>query len=260
MTDAVNKYGLKPLALALGVAVSSIAAAQTLDAVVDEGQAKLKAAQQSQQKIDAVVDAQQQRLIAYRALLKQAEGLEQYNKQLQTQVEGQQALIARFDESIEQVATIERQMLPLIDRMADSLGDFVDLDLPFHETERMERLQFIRDTLGKADIDVAEKFRQVIEAYEVETEYGRKIDTYADIIELGGQHTEVDILRFGRLALVAQTRDAATTAAWNPSTKTWDELDAGTYRNSTRKGILMAKKQASIDVVTLPIMAPEAVQ
>lgn len=234
--------------------------AQALDSVVKEGEAKAQEGRASQEKIDSIVDAQQERLITYRALLKQVEGLEQYNEQLTTQISGQQALIERFDASIKQVATIERQMQPLITRMSESLADFVDLDRPFHVAERQERIAHLNDTLAKADIDVAEKFRQVIEAYQIETEYGRKIDTYQDIIQIDGQDLEVDVLRFGRIALVAQSKDTSTTVVWNTQTEAWEPLDAGDYRNSVRRGILMASKQASIDVVTLPIAAPEAAE
>ncbi|MGB1560021.1 MAG: DUF3450 domain-containing protein [Sinimarinibacterium flocculans] len=234
--------------------------AQTLDQVVETGEAKVAEGQASQQRVDKIVDAQQGKLIRYRALLKQIEGLEQYNEQLATQVQGQLALIEQFDASVEQVAQIERQMLPLITRMSDALGDFVDLDLPFHETERAERLAFVRNSIGKADVSVAEKFRQVIEAYQIENDYGRKIDNYQDIIELDGQPREVDVLRFGRVALAAQTKDANTTAVWDRDAGQWQVVDAGDYRNSIRHGIRMAKKQASIEMITLPVPAPEAAQ
>mgnify|MGYP003717135689 CR=1 FL=1 len=81
-----------------------------------------------------------------------------------------------------------------------------------------------------------------------------------DIVEIDGEEKEVDVLRVGRVALVAQTRDATTTVVWNHSDKTWQKLDAGTYRNSVREGIKMSKKQASIDLVTLPIPAPVAAE
>ena len=231
--------------------------AQTLDQVVETGQAKVAEGQKSQERIDKVVDAQQGKLIRYRALLKQIEGLEQYNEQLATQVQGQLALIDQFDASVEQVAQIERQMLPLIMRMSEALSQFVDLDLPFHETERAGRLAYIEKTIGRADVSVAEKFRQVIEAYQVEIDYGRTIDAYQDIVAMDGSDTEVDILRFGRIALVAQSKDADDTAVWNAKTGTWEPLSAGDYRNSIRHGIRMAKKQASIELITLPIAAPE---
>ncbi len=259
MMRSVKTLRLVPLAMG-ALLWAGAAPAQSLDGVIKEGEGKLAAAQQSQERIDEVVDAQQAKLITYRALLKQVEGLEQYNAQLSTQIEGQQALIGRFDESIKQVATIERQMLPLIMRMADALSEYVELDKPFHIDERNTRIAQLKDSLSKADIDVAEKFRQVIEAYQIETEYGRKIDTYQQIIQLDGEDLEVDVLRFGRVALVAQSKDTRTTVVWNPATAAWERLDAGDYRNSVRRGILMASKQASIDIVTLPIPAPEAAE
>lgn len=259
MISLLSRSGAMALLVA-GGCLSGNAHAQTLDKVIQEGQQKLESGRESQERINSIVDEQQAKLVKYRALLKQMEALEQYNEQLGQQIQGQEALIARFDGSISQVAQIERQMLPLIKRMADSLATFVSLDLPFHETERRERLAFINDSINRADLDVAEKFRQIIEAYQVESEYGRKIDTYKDIIDIDGQRVEVDVLRFGRIALVAQSKDTAITAAWDRDEKRWVKLNTGTYRNDIKKGILMAKKQASIDLVTLPIAAPEVAQ
>lgn len=249
---------LTGLAAVCGLCFCGALGASSLDKVQSEGEAKAADARKSQERIDGLVASKQEKLLTYRALLKQIEGLEQYNEQLGTQIKGQEALMTRFDESIAQVAQIERQMLPLTQRMAQSLSDYVELDLPFHEIERAERLGFVNEAILKADVDVAEKFRQVLEAYQVENEYGRKIDTYQDIIELEGQKREVDVLRFGRIAMVAQTKDTSLTAVWDHANKNWQTLNAGTYRNSIRKGVLMAKKQASIDLVTLPIAAPEA--
>ena len=193
-------------------------------------------------------------------MLKQIEGLEAYNEQLSTQVAGQLNLIARFDASISQVALIERQMAPLVEKMAASLQDFIALDLPFDFEERQERMAFIQDNLAAADIDVAEKFRQVIEAYQIENTYGRKIDTYQDIVTLNGTEQDVNVLRVGRIAMVCQTKDATTSARWDNDKKAWDVLDNVIYRNAIRNGIKMAKKQASIDILTLPIAAPEVAQ
>jgi len=234
--------------------------AANLEQVQSVGEKKLVEAEKSQKKIDKIVEGAQERLIQYRSLLKQIEGLEAYNKQLSTQVTSQENLIQRFDESITQVALIERQISPLVAKMADSLETFVELDLPFHTAERQERLAFIQDNLVAADVDVAEKFRQVIEAYQIENEYGRKIDSYQDIVNLNGVDQEVDVLRVGRIAMVSQTKDTRTSASWNNDSKTWEVLDNLTYRNAIRQGIKMAKKQASINILTLPIAAPEVAQ
>lgn len=253
-----NRFVSKVMLVLLCASASSLAFAQ-LDQVVQTGEAKAQEGKQSQAKIDSIVDAQQGKLIKYRALLKQIDGLEQYNDQLSTQVKGQEALIQQFKNSIDQVAEIERQMLPLIIRMEESLTDFVDLDLPFHEIERQERLDYVSKSIERADVSVAEKFRQIIEAYQIEMDYGRKIDSYHDIVSIDGAEQEVDVLRFGRVALVAQTPDAKLTAVYNNKTKAWESLPS-TYRNSVRHGIRMAKKQASIDILTMPVAAPEAAQ
>lgn len=245
------------MSILIVMVLSQATYAANLNQVQGEGEKKLVEAEKSQKKIDKIVDGAQERLIQYRALLKQIEGLKAYNQQLTTQVKSQDDQIRRFDESITQVALIERQMLPLVTKMANSLDKFVQLDLPFHTVERQERMAFIQENLVAADIDVAEKFRQVIEAYQVENEYGRKIDSYQDIVDLNGQEQEVDILRIGRIALLAQTKDTQTSARWNNGTQTWDVLDNVTYRNPIRQGIKMAKKQAPIDIMNLPVSAPE---
>lgn len=250
-------YRLRPL-LILTACLSPVTVfSGNLDVIQQQGEKKLVEAEQSQNRIDKIVEGAQERLIQYRSLMKQIEGLEAYNEQLSIQVAGQENLIERFDESIAQVALIERQMLPLVTKMANSLEDFVDLDLPFHIEERQERLAFIKDNIAAAGIDVAEKFRQVIEAYQIENEYGRKIDTYQAIVALNGQQQEVDVLRVGRIAMVCQTKDTKTSARWNNDTQTWEILDNVIYRNPVRYGIKMAKKQASIDLLTLPVPAPE---
>ena len=244
-----------PILFMVGNASSAV-----LDEVQQVGEEKMGEAVKSQKKIDKIVEGAQERLIQYRSLLKQVEGLEAYNEQLSTQVAGQENLIARFDASISQVALIERQMAPLVEKMAASLQDFIALDLPFDFEERQERMAFIQDNLAAADIDVAEKFRQVIEAYQIENTYGRKIDTYQDIVTLNGTEQDVNVLRVGRIAMVCQTKDATTSARWDNDKKAWDVLDNVIYRNAIRNGIKMAKKQASIDILTLPIAAPEVAQ
>ncbi len=242
------------------ISISISAQARQLEEIQKIGEKKLREAEQSQIKIDKIVEGAQERLIKYRALLKQIEGLKVYNEQLSTQAAGQENLIKRFDESIAQVALIERQMLPLLTKMADSLTDYVELDIPFHVAERKERMAFVQDSLTAADVDVSEKFRQVIEAYQIENEYGRKIDTYQDIVTLNGTEQEVNVLRVGRIAMVCQSKDTKNSARWDHNSETWELLDNATYRNAIRQGIKMAKKQTSIDILTLPIAAPKAVR
>jgi hypothetical protein len=144
--------------------------------------------------------------------------------------------------------------------MLDGLEQFVALDVPFHMDERRDRLDMLRNNQERADISVAEKFRQVLEAYKIEAEYGRKLDTYRDTLNVGGQEREVNILRVGRIALMYQTTDTELSGAWDQRQRAWVELNSGEYRSAILKGIRIAKKQATIDIMNLPILAPEAAQ
>lgn len=242
--------------LALVLAISATTSFAQLDQVVQTGTAKVKDAQKSQARVDKIVDSSQARLVEYRSLLKQVDGLKVYNEQLDTQIKSQMALIEKFENSTAQVALIERQMLPLIIKMVASLKEFVDLDLPFHEQERAERILFLEENIEKSEVDISEKFRQVLEVYQIENEYGRKMDSYSAIIKVNGQEQDVNVLRVGRIALVAQTKDTKLSAVYDKATKSWLELDNATYRNSIKNGIKMANKQASIGVMSLPISAP----
>ena len=105
---------------------------------------------------------------------------------------------------------------------------------------------------------VAEKFRQVLEAYNIELQYGRGVETYSDTIEINGVVRDVDFLRVGRVSLVYQTTDGKESGVWNVSTQSWDPLPSGDYATAIRKGVRIAKKQATIELLNMPVAAPEA--
>ena len=98
--------------------------------------------------------------------MKVVDGLRVYNQQQRRLISNQEKELAELEESIDQVTVIERQIGPLIERMIENLEKFVDLDIPFLMDERLERLDFLRNTLDRADVSVAEKFSQVLQAYQ----------------------------------------------------------------------------------------------
>lgn len=247
--------------LSAGALMGSVALAdQTLDSVLQVGQSMTTAGMKSQQRIEKVADETASLLQNFKTVNKQIEGLRVYNSQLEKQLANQLIVIGELETSIEQVTVMERQIQPLILRMLDGLEQFVSLDVPFHIEERQERVEMLRANMERADISVAEKFRQVLEAYKIESEYGRKIDTYKDSLDIGGQERVVNILRVGRISLMYQTTDGELSGAWDQKQQAWVELDAGDYASAIKKGIRIAKKQASIDIMNLPILAPEAAQ
>ena len=248
-------------AVSVGALLSGVASAdETIDQILAVGQSKTAAAQQSQKRVDKLAEEAADLLQKYKLVSKDIEGLKVYNAQLEKQIENQQIKIQELDDSINNVTVLQRQVPPLASRMLEALEQFVELDVPNQLDTRREELQKVRDNMDRADFTVAEKFRQVLELYAIEGEAGRKIETYSDTLEVGGQEREVDILAVGRIALLYQTKDTKLTGAWDNSKRAWVELPAGEYRNPVRQGIKIANKRASIDVMQLPILAPEAAQ
>ncbi|GAA5525186.1 hypothetical protein Maes01_01751 [Microbulbifer aestuariivivens] len=247
-------------ALSAGALYGSVATADTLDNVLAVGQQKTAAAQASQKRIDKIAEETTGLLQDFKVVNKEIDGLRVYNAQLEKQLANQLAVIKDLNESIENVTVIERQIQPLILRMLDGLEQFIKLDAPFKLEERMANLQGVKNNMDRSDITVAEKFRQVLELYNFEAEYARKIDSYSGTLPVGGQDREVNILQIGRIALVAQTTDSKVSLAYDKDQKAWVEIDSGEYRRAIQNGLKIARKQATQDIMTMPIQAPEAAQ
>lgn len=259
----MKKQGVKAVALSTVISVgaffaNAVTADQTIDQVLKVGQTKTTSGQASQQRVDKLAEETASLLQKYKLVTKDIEGLRVYNAQYERQLANQLTVITELESSIDQVTVLERQIQPLIVDMLDGLEQFIDLDMPFRLTERKDRVSQLRGNMDKSNITVAEKFRQVLEAYNIEAEYGRKVETYTETLSIDGQERQVNMLAVGRVALVYQSMDAAETGAWDKASRQWVSLDAGDYRAAVLQGIKIAKKQASIDVLQLPISAPEA--
>ncbi len=242
--------------VAAAVALPLAAQAQSLNDVIGVQQNRTKLAQESQQKIDTVVD--QTRLLEdqYKAVLKEIEGLRIYNELLQRQINRQVAKMAELNDSIDRVAVVSRQIAPLMLRMIESVTQFVSLDVPFLMEERQARVAQLELLLETQEITVAERFRKVMEAYQIENDYGRTIEAYTGTLNIDGATRNVEFLRIGRIALLYQTADGKLSGAWDQGDRKWVELGTE-YKNSIRQGLRIANKQIAPDLVLLPVDTPE---
>lgn len=240
-----------------GMATSAIAAqSQQLDKVVQAGQEINQSASKSQQKIDKIADQIQSKLQQFKAVNKEIDGLEVYNGQMQKQIDNQMTELGQLAVSMEQVSLIERQISPLMARMIDTLAAFISLDVPFLPEERSNRIEKLKSMMERADIAASEKFRRVMEAYQIEVDYGRTIEAYSSLLPLDGKEMDVDFLRIGRVAFIYQTRDGSRMGLWNNNTNAWDDLDAG-FRTDISKAFRIARKQLAPDLVVVPVNVTE---
>ncbi|MEJ2258128.1 MAG: DUF3450 domain-containing protein [Woeseiaceae bacterium] len=230
--------------------------AQTVDQVLQADQRRLNLAQQSQERINNIVDGTRSLEDQYRAINKEIDGLQVYNRLMRAQVEGQQATLEDISISMDRVDVINRQIFPLMERMIDGLEQSIALDLPFLMDERTERIANLKSIMERSDVSVAEKFRKVMEAYQIENDYGTSVDHYTESLTIDGATRSFNMLRLGRIGLYFQSDDTQTTGRWNNVERQW-EID-NSARNEVRKGLRMARQLIAPELIIVPVQVPEA--
>ncbi len=235
------------------------ASAEPLNAAINVETATNNAAIQSQKKIDSISEKTQKMLEEYRISTHQIDTLVTYNKHLQDLVTSQKAEKVSLNQQFNEIENTQREIVPLILRMLDSLEKFVSLDLPFLPEERKKRLDKLKTMVVRADVTNAEKFRRILEAYQVENDYGNTIEAYRSDLTLNGITSSVDFLRLGRVALYYQHFDGSETGYWNKEHNKWQVLSTD-YKNAIRKGLRVARKETAPNMLSLPIPSAEAGQ
>ena len=238
---------------------SALAFSDQIQPLLDVAEERAKSEQVSQIKIDSMDDDTSLIVNEYKTVSKQIEGLRVYNAQMRMQIDRQEERLKEIDKTMKEAQVMQRQIPPFTRRMLAGIEKSIELDMPFHLAERKERIAFAKAAIDNPTVSSAEGLRQVLETFNVEMEYGRKLDNYKDTIDIEGQPREVNVLRVGRLSLVYQSSDESLTGAWDNKKQEWVELD-NSYRNPTKKGLRIANRLATVSMLELPIPNPEAVK
>ena len=236
--------------------VSGSVFAQTVDQILQADQRRLNLAQQSQERINNIVEGTRSLEDQYRAINKEIDGLKVYNRLMRAQVEGQAATLEDIALSMDQVDVINRQIFPLMERMIDGLDQSVNLDVPFLMTERGKRIEDLQAIMERSDVTVAEKFRKVMEAYQIENDYGNSSEYYEESLTIDGATRAFNMLRIGRVGLYFQSDDTKITGRWDNENREWVVDDSA--RNEVRKGLRMARQLIAPELIVIPIQVPEA--
>lgn len=213
----------------------------------------------SQNKVEALDDQTHSMLAEFREASLELKNLNIYHDQLEKIVTSQEREKIEIHDQMLEIEITQQNIMPLMLRMQKVLQQFVELDAPFLQQERQLRITGLQQMMDRSDIDLAEKYRRLIEAYMIETDYGRTIESYTDTLELEGKKNTVEILRFGRLGLFYLTLDGDQAGYWMRKDKRWETLP-DSYRSSILQGLRIAKKQAAPDLLKLPVSAPEVLE
>ena len=209
----------------------------------------------SQTIVSNLSDETQDLLGQYRLVLQQIDRLVAYNDYVERLIADQEAQIIDIRKQLDQFALIERGIVPLMLDSIDTLDKFIDLDVPFLLEERRDRVARLRTIMDLSDVTVSEKYRQIMDAYQIETTYGRDIEAYTGLLEIDGESRQVDFLRIGRTSLTYQTPDQEETGFWNKQAGQWEKLP-NKYQNYVTQGLRVARKQVTPNLLELPIEAP----
>ncbi|MEN8133641.1 MAG: DUF3450 domain-containing protein [Pseudomonadota bacterium] len=245
-------------AAAIVVAAGSVfAQSSSVDQVLRADLRRLELAQESQERINQVVEGARSLADDYRAINKEIDGLKVYNRLMTAQTNGQQATLDDIDLSVEQVDVINRQIFPLMERMIDGLEQSIALDIPFLIAERDKRVVDLKEIMERSDVSVAEKFRKVMEAYQIEMDFGTSSEWYRESLNIDDAVREYNMLRIGRIGLYFQSDDTNITGWYNPETRGY-ELLGSEHRNEVRKGMRIARQLIAPDLLLLPFPGPES--
>ncbi|MEZ5920687.1 MAG: DUF3450 domain-containing protein [Parvularculaceae bacterium] len=239
---------------AMLVALSAPAFAQFKSAL-SESETTAKEAKASQQRVDQLDDQTATLVNDYRANLKQLDAAKRYNASLNRNIAAQQRQIEKLKTDIDNVAGLQRGMQPLMEDMLATLGEIVDADLPFNLDERHERIDRLNKVMGDPTVSPAQRYRLIVEAYQIENEYGRTIGAYTGSIVDGDAPRSGEFLRVGRIALMFKTADDSVLKIWDAGKKGWVDLNKS-YLPDVRLGLRMAKEQTAPGLLPVPVHAP----
>ena len=213
----------------------------------------------SQEKITDLSVETQELLGEYRLVLQQIDRLIAYNDYVERLITDQEEQIVDINRQLQDFALIERGIVPLMLESIETLDRFIDLDVPFLLEERKDRVNRLRVIMNESDITVSEKFRQIMDAYQIETSFGSDIEAYTGFLNINDESRQVDFLRIGRTSLTYQTPDQKETGFWNKQTQQWEDLPRK-YTDHVKEGLRIAKKQITPDLIQLPVEAPRVMQ
>lgn len=243
---------IKCSCLAVSIMVPMLAWSGSLEKALDTQVKTDLAAKKSQEQVDVLSEETAQILIEYREILREKDSLRAYNDQLDRLVNSQKRELISITEQLSNIETTQRDILPLLLNMVDVLGRFLALDVPFLPEERQIRLIELEAMMDRADVSLAEKYRRVMEAYQVETEYGRTIEAYQGNLSVDDESRTVDFLRIGRVALYYLSLNGAEAGVWDQESRQWQIL-AEQYQQPVSQGLKVARKQLPPDLLVLPV-------
>ncbi|CUS49461.1 MAG: protein of unknown function DUF3450 [Idiomarinaceae bacterium HL-53] len=259
MTTVIKRSKIAAAVIGMAALAGSglvAANAQSLQELQSEQTQTHRSQAASQERIDSLFDQSRDLLADYRAVVAEYEALKVYNDHVQRLVDDQNATLASLQRQIDGIEETRQGVVPLMYKMIDALDEFVGLDIPIHSESREARVQRLRDVMVRSDVTDSEKFRLIIEAYQIEMDYGVGPNSYSGNLNIDGEEIAVDFFHMGRVVFMAQTLDGQSAWLWDNEAREWSEAD-DSFLSPLTQAIRMSRRQTAFDIVRLPVFAAE---
>ena len=238
------------LAGIMGALMSAPASAQ-LESALNTAKASTAASAASQQRVESLDDEADTAVREFRAVLQQKDNIALFVAQQDIFLQSQKSEISSLQRQLGTVEQIKQGMSPMMLKMAAEIEDAIKADMPFNLTERLARVDRMKQTLSDPDVSPAEQYRQVLNAFKIEVSYGQGIDSY-EAAHPSKPGNVVNFLRFGRVALLYMTKDESEVGRYNLETRSWDVL-TGADAIALRQAVRISKGEAAPNIVYAPV-------
>lgn len=207
----------------------------------------------SQKRIDASAEKTLSLEAEIAQLQEEVANLTIYRDHLTSLVDSQNQEVDNLNEQIEQIAQTRQGVVPLMYHMLDGLKTIVANDKPIRKAQREERIAKLDEMMTRADVADAEKFRRILEAYQIEMDYGSRLGVYQGKINLtADEQIEADVLYLGRVSLIARSLSGESFWSWSQQQNAWQPLGSE-QKTELDKAFAMANKQIAPSMLTLPV-------
>jgi hypothetical protein len=244
--------GVLIAAAAAGVPAGVAAQPASVDEVIEARTSYQDDARASQQRVEDLDDETLALIARYNGELERHQDLLTYNANLRELLANQEREKERLAQELSGIEVVRQDIVPLMVEMVDVLGQFIELDQPMLLDERKARLEKLKANLTRSDVELAEKYRRLLEAYQIEAEYGQSLEAYEGTIEVDGVTRTVDFLRVGRVGLYYMSLDRHEAGIWNPLEHRWQTLPDSDL-DAIDFAIRVARKQAPPNLFEIPL-------
>jgi hypothetical protein len=254
----MNKTALRLTLCSLPLlTISSVTSANDLNTARNVEAQTISQSAQSQARINQSSDKAFELKSDIAMLELEVANLEVYEHHLKDVVNNQEQEMASIDVQLEQISDTRQGVVPLMYQMLEGLEQHITSDKPIRQQARLTRLEELKALMPQADVSDAEKYRRILEAYQIEMDYGIKLGSYRSLIHVSnetnvGREIEAEQLYLGRLSLVARSLDRNQYWTWDSHQNSWVAVDAA-LTPQIDKAFAIANKQASPALIELPV-------